>query len=133
MLKFISDLPNVKIVAPLLNAHDLIEKAKIICVINSTVGYEALMHEKPVITFGESFYSGKGVTLDVRNLYDLPGILKKAEQFRPDQERILSLFQLWQQNSFAPALDKVLYDSSKEDTKIFCDSLVTYLKRNTHY
>ena len=38
-----------------------------VAVISSTVGLEALLYEKPVLTLGQPFYSGFGVTLDVES------------------------------------------------------------------
>ena len=37
--------------------HDLIAASAGVCVINSGTGFEALLHEKPVFTFGKSDYS----------------------------------------------------------------------------
>ncbi|MBI2577532.1 MAG: hypothetical protein HYV77_01670 [Candidatus Wildermuthbacteria bacterium] len=131
MLRYLAKLPNVKIVSPLLNSYDLIENARAVCVINSTVGFEALMFPKPVITFGASFYRDKGVTLDVHDLYELPEIMRKALTFQPDWERILILFYLWHKNSFPPAPQETLYTDSKPDSSkisIFCDSLLGYLE-----
>ena len=36
--------------------HNIIEKAQAVCVVNSGVGAEALLHEKPVYVFGRSDY-----------------------------------------------------------------------------
>lgn len=36
--------------------HDLISRASAVCVVNSSVGAEALLHAKPVFVFGESEY-----------------------------------------------------------------------------
>ncbi|MDQ0322302.1 hypothetical protein QO002_004508 [Pararhizobium capsulatum DSM 1112] len=38
------------------NIHDLIAKSKAVCIINSGVGAEALLHEKPVYVFGRADY-----------------------------------------------------------------------------
>lgn len=38
------------------NVHDLIERAKVVFVANSGVGFEALLHNKPVINFADAFY-----------------------------------------------------------------------------
>ena len=39
--------------------------------ISSTVGLEALLHGKPVLTLGQPFYSGYGVTVDVDSFREL--------------------------------------------------------------
>ena len=46
--------------------HDAIKKAKTIYTINSGVGFEALFHLKPVITFGKSDYMS--ITKNISNL-----------------------------------------------------------------
>jgi hypothetical protein len=76
----ISSLPRTKLVSPLTNSHYLIENARAVAVINSTMGFEALLYGKPVVAFGDSFYTGRGLTYDVKNLYDLPKILSEAVQ-----------------------------------------------------
>lgn len=43
------------------NIRRLIEKAELVVTINSSVGIEALMYHKPVVTVGNSFYNVKGV------------------------------------------------------------------------
>ncbi len=39
--------------------------------ISSTVGLEALLYDKPVLTLGTPFYSGYGVTLDVDSFAEI--------------------------------------------------------------
>ena len=55
-------MPNVRLVAPHTSSHELIRRAEAIAVISSTVGLEALLYGKPVLTLGQPFYSGYGVT-----------------------------------------------------------------------
>lgn len=70
-LRRISSLPNVKLISGEVNAHDLIKSSKCIITINSDVGWEALLYQKPVVVLAKPFYSGCGVTFDV----DYPGEL----------------------------------------------------------
>ncbi|WP_428024385.1 hypothetical protein [Arcobacter sp.] len=49
--------------------HNAIAKCETVYVINSGVGFEALLHLKPVITFGKSDYMG--VTRNVKNLQEI--------------------------------------------------------------
>ena len=42
--------------------HDFLPKCKYVVTINSTVGVEALTYNKPVITLGNAFYEGRGLT-----------------------------------------------------------------------
>lgn len=136
MLEYISKLPNVILIPPETNPYDLNKNAAMVCVINSTAGFEALMYQKPVITFGSSFYRGKGITLDVENLYDIPKIINKAKDFKPNWDKILTLFSLWYKNSFPPASEKTMYcgdkEPEREDVKIFCQSLLKFLETNKY-
>lgn len=53
-------------VSHLIEGHTptLVKKATAIVVINSTVGLQALLHRKPLMTLGEAIYSGPGLTHD---------------------------------------------------------------------
>ena len=56
--------------------------------ISSTVGLEALLYDKPVLTLGQPFYSGFGVTLDVDSFAEIRTKVPELLRFRPDPERI---------------------------------------------
>ncbi len=80
--------PNVRLVKPHVNTHDLIRRSAAVVVISSTVGLEALLHEKPVLTLGQPFYSGYGVTLDVDSFAEIREALPELLRLQPDPERI---------------------------------------------
>lgn len=75
-LKKIVSLSNVKLVPPDINAHDLIEHSNAIITINSDVGWEALLHYKPVVVLAKPFYSSLGVTFDLNFQNSRLGILE---------------------------------------------------------
>ena len=54
---------------------DLINSSNIIYTINSSVGFESLFYEKPVVTFGNSDYS---MVTTVGNVYDLDNTYEKV-------------------------------------------------------
>ncbi|HEY6886500.1 MAG TPA: hypothetical protein VI300_01935, partial [Solirubrobacter sp.] len=60
-----------------------------IAVISSTVGLEALLHGRPVMTLGQPFYSGYGVTVDVDSFREIPAKTMELLAFEPDRERTL--------------------------------------------
>ena len=80
---------NVRLVAPHTSSHELIRRAEAIAVISSTVGLEALLYEKPVLTLGQPFYSGYGITLDVDSFRELRAKVPELLRFRPDPETIV--------------------------------------------
>ena len=65
---FVKDIP----------AKDLIRHARAIVTINSTVGFEALLFNKPVVTAGSNFYIGHGFTFDVNQRSELTNQLRLA-------------------------------------------------------
>jgi len=85
----IARIPNVRIVPPETNSHELIQDAAAVTVIGSTVGLEALLYAKPVLTIGRPFYASTGVTLDVDSTEELRRAIPEILRYRPDRERIL--------------------------------------------
>lgn len=90
-LRELAEIPGVRLVPPRTSTHDLIAGADGVAVISSTVGLEALLHGKPVLTLGEPFYSGYGVTVDVDGLGDAPRGIEALMTFTPDRERTLEM------------------------------------------
>lgn len=66
---------------------DLLPHAAAVVTINSTVGFEGLLHEKPVVTLGENFYTVDGLVDRVEQLDDLPAVLARALSQPVDTER----------------------------------------------
>jgi hypothetical protein len=79
---------NIRLVEPYTSTHELIRAAEAVAVISSTVGLEALLYEKPVLTLGQPFYSGYGVTLDVDSFREIRAKVPELLRFRPDPETI---------------------------------------------
>lgn len=77
-IKKIANLPNTRLVPPDINSHDLIEKSEAIITINSDVGWEGLLHLKPVIVLDKPFYSHKGITFDVDDMNHLTKYIQDA-------------------------------------------------------
>ena len=67
----------IKILKPSINSYDIIEKSRSIITINSKTGFEALIYNKPLYVFGESYYKNQNFInyldesfiLDNHNLY----------------------------------------------------------------
>ena len=89
MLRKLTRIPNVRLVSPYESSHMLIQRSEAVAVISSTVGLEALMYDKPVLTMGEPFYSSYGVTLDLSNFKHIRERVPQVLEFQPDHERIL--------------------------------------------
>lgn len=77
-IKNMYNLPKVKILKPSINAHDLIKNAKAVAVISSSVGWETIIYDKPLVVLGDPFFKLDGLTLNMEDEKDLPRLLKKA-------------------------------------------------------
>jgi capsule polysaccharide modification protein KpsS len=89
MLRRLVRRGNVRLVDPYTSSHELIERSAAVAVIGSTVGLEALLFGKPVLTLGRPFYAGYGVTVDVESFREIKDKLAETLRFAPDRERIL--------------------------------------------
>jgi len=88
MLHRLRRMRNVRLVPPRSSSHALIAGAQAVAVISSTVGLEALLQEKPVLTIGRPFYAGFGVTVDLDGPVGIREAVPELLRFRPDHVRI---------------------------------------------
>lgn len=65
-------------VAPNISGREIIEEASAVVVLNNTVGYEALLYEKPVVSVADAVYSDLKYTYHVNNLGELSDQLSMA-------------------------------------------------------
>ncbi|WP_421510717.1 hypothetical protein ACOQH0_14840 [Enterobacter sp. JS8-1] len=69
--KKIIKLPNVKLANPKLNSKELIKKSLGVFTLTSTVGYEAVLMNKPVAVFGDVFYMGHPLVHQCKGYHDI--------------------------------------------------------------
>jgi hypothetical protein len=120
-LRRIARTRRVHLVHPRTSTHALLELAEGVVVLGSTVGLEALLYERPVLTLGRPFYAGYGVTLDDDTGDDLAGAIAGLRAFRPDPERTRCfLHAAWR--SCHPGAP-VLVDRSAENAAVVAASL----------
>ncbi len=89
VLRRLRRIRNARLVPARTSSHDLIAGAEAVAVISSTVGLEALLHGKPVLTIGRPFYSGFGVTRDLDGPTGIREAVPALLEDVPDRERIL--------------------------------------------
>lgn len=78
LLKSIKSFQNVKLIHPEASSIDLITNARAVVTINSTAGWEAIILNKPLITFGRSFYSNFKYAEPINSMRELPSIIQKV-------------------------------------------------------
>ena len=113
LLRRLRRRPNVRLVQPYTSSHDLIRDSVGVVVISSTVGLEALLYDKPVLTLGDPFYAGFGVTLDVDAFAEITERVPELLRFRPDPERTRRFLHAAMRNCYPGA--PVLVDRSEEN------------------
>jgi len=120
-LSLLRRIPNARLVSPWVNSHELMQRAEAVVVISSTVGLEALMYGKPVLTMGQPFYAGYGVTLDLDSFREIREKVPELLTFRPDPERIHRFFGAAMRACYAGK--PVNVDSSDENAVQLAESL----------
>ncbi|MFC7058376.1 capsular polysaccharide export protein, LipB/KpsS family [Halovenus salina] len=113
-----------KAIAPTISGRDVITHADAVVTLNNTVGYEAIMYGKPVLTLADAFYSDGGYTHDLRNPDALPSVLDNAVTSEGLAEKEIA--------AFAHGVRESSYDGSWGDTRpenveTFAESITEYL------
>lgn len=124
-------IPNVKIISHKIKSTELIKKSKLITAITGTVGWEATLLKKPVITFGNVFINILPFVKRIHDIELLPQLIKEqTENFKFNKEELLNftaaIFKdafpfnfagLWYEND----IQKIKSDSG---TQILCDKIM---------
>jgi hypothetical protein len=112
---------NVRLVQPYTSTHELIRRSEAVAVISSTVGLEALLYDKPVLTLGEPFYSGYGITLDLGSFAEIREGVPALLRFRPDPARIRQFLYAAMQRCYPGS--SVMVDRSDGNAVALADSI----------
>jgi capsule polysaccharide modification protein KpsS len=123
-IRQIARMKDVVLLHPEAHSHRLIQKSSGVVVINSTVGFESILYQKPVVVLGRPFYSRLGLTIDVPDYFYIPEALRKAlRQEEIPYEKVVAFV-----SSMLEAHNKGVYgDSSQQNIKAVADSVLAYL------
>ncbi|HEV2590316.1 MAG TPA: hypothetical protein VGU02_00355, partial [Gaiellaceae bacterium] len=116
-----------RLVNPYTSSHELIQRAAGVAVISSTVGLEALLYDKPVLTMGDPYYAGSGVTLDLTSFADIREKVPELLRFSPDPERVRMFLHAVMRSCFPGK--PLLVDRSVENARQIADTLEHAAKR----
>jgi hypothetical protein len=121
---------HVRLMHPSMNSYDIIERSKSVITINSKVGAEAIVQQKPVIVLGPTFYRGKGLTIDVNHLKCLPKAINRAlDCVKLDFEKVKNFLT----NVYNWSRQGELFDNSSQNISQFSESLMGFIKGNNIY
>lgn len=73
--RHLSKIQNIRFIQPSTNPYYLINNGIATITINSTTGFEAIILNKSVITFGHEIYAKEGTSIVVRDLKELPEVI----------------------------------------------------------
>ncbi len=127
LLRRLHRLHNVRVVAPQMNSHDLVERSRAVIVIGSTVGLEALLYNKPVMTLGQPFYAGLGATVDLRSFAEIRDAVPRLLEHQPDHRAIRRLLVASMRHCL-PGVP-VLVDGSDRNAAVLAESLGLVARR----
>ena len=106
----VKKIPNVNLIHPNFDSHEIIKDARLVATQTGTAGWEGLMLEKPVITFGDVYYNALSMVKKCTEIEKLPLLVKgQLENFRfnrpelikfiaaiLEDSRNLNLHELWE-------------------------------------
>jgi len=98
--KKILELPNVYLIHPSTSYEELSKKCSLLVTINGTPGMEAVFYQKPVIVFTDAIYSKLSSVFRVRNVEELPSIIRTALQTKVDLKEVNELLNFIEKQSF---------------------------------
>jgi Capsule polysaccharide biosynthesis protein len=127
LLRRLTSHENVRLVDPYTSSHELIRRARAVAVISSTVGLEALLHGRPVMTVGQPFYAGYGITVDVDSFREIPDATMELLRFFPDRELTLRFLHAAMRRCLPGKPAAV--DGSEQNARTLAASLHTAVQR----
>lgn len=107
---------------------ELIKKAKAIVTINSSVGIEALLFEKKVITLGEAFYAIEPITKNASNEKELNDIINSLDTWSLDT-KLIENFLLYLQEEYL--LPKNWKDANQKHFDTINNKIQRFIDDNT--
>lgn len=109
-------IPNVKLLNPSLKSFDIIKHSRLVLTITGTVGLEALLCKKPVITFGDVFYNKLSMVKRCRNIEELPFIVKdQLENFKHNEFELENFIGALMEESVPVDLLRIWERGTKEE------------------
>ena len=88
------DIPNVVLLHPSVSQKELYEKCSLVFTIAGSSGFEASFYGKPVIAFTDQYYSLLPSVRALKNLEELPGIIRESltKKIKPSNlDKLVSL------------------------------------------
>ena len=128
--KDIIKLQNVKLVHPSVNPKQIIKKCELVTTIAGTVGLEALFFKKPVIVFSDVIFSYFPNVFRIKDKNDIPKIIRKALELKPNEEGIKRLVSLYKKECIKIDIFNLQHECMKEIGNYGINNLVNPTQEN---
>jgi hypothetical protein len=87
----IKALPNVRLIHPGIDSHDVIRRSQLVMTISGTVGLEAIFLGKRAVVLGDAFYRAFDPTMRAERIEDVAGVIRHALAApEPEASRVLA-------------------------------------------
>ena len=86
--KEIKKFPNVRLISPHTNTLDLIKNSSLVLTITSTVGWESILLQKPVLVFGDVYYNIFDGIIKIKEISQLPNLIENNLNKKIDKNEI---------------------------------------------
>ena len=90
------------------NSLDLVKFSKVVLTINSSIGFESMLLEKPVVTLGKSFYGFSDLTIQAHNITDLLKLFQKPENITFNEQSRNVFLRYIIEEQFFPSMEAIL-------------------------
>ena len=136
--KEIMNLPNVRLIHPTITPKQILEKCSLVITIAGTSGLEAALNRKPCIIFSDTLYDKLPSVTRVKNIEDLPNIIKDSLKIKVNPSDIIEYAKFIDENSFEfdamdlglDANDHFYYGGFLVDVEITNVQMESFLKKH---
>jgi hypothetical protein len=136
--KEIMNIPNTELIHPSLKSEDILKKCSLVITINGTSSLEAAFYQKPSITFANSDFSHLPSIGQIKDLNDLPHIIRKYLQEKVSLQSLNEYVDLVDENSFEfdlgglsnKMLNHFYFGGFLVDNEISSQSMTLFLEKN---
>lgn len=118
--------PQFRLLHPMINSHDVLERTQAVVTINSKVGAEAYCKGIPVFTFGKAFYTEKGLIPHFENWNQARSWLHQPVPLKSLMDWKSFLDQVWESS-----IATELYDLSPINVENFSNGISKDIFRKT--
>lgn len=125
---------NVVLLNSKISSHDIIKKSNAVITINSSVWFESLFFEKPVITFGKGIFSGFKITKEMEDVSKFKDEMIRIKfdfsKFVSDEKNIINFLKSYSLVSIDGFFYKPLLNGDLSFFKSFFENIMNIKKIN---